>query len=180
MLQKGEREPILKKEERQPAERQASGRPQETGEGRENLSPMAQMDRLFDEMFKRPFFSLWSPRISGGESEMEQVYLPVDVFEDGESVVVKAEIPGIRKEELDVQLTPDSITISGEKVSEQRVQQKDFHRLERSYGRFSKTCYLPAETLPDRARAVFKDGVLEVRIPKAETAAPRGRRVTVE
>jgi HSP20 family protein len=179
MLQKGEREPILKKEERQPAERQSSGRAQETA-GRQGLSPMAQMDRLFDEMFKRPFFSLWSPRISGGESEMEQPYLPVDIFEEGDSVVVKAEIPGIRKEELDVQLTPDSITISGEKVSEQRVQQKDFHRLERSYGSFSKTCYLPVETLPDGARAVFKDGVLEVRIPKVETAARRGRRVTVE
>jgi HSP20 family protein len=171
MLQKGEREPILKKEERQPAERQGT---------RQFLSPMAQMDRLFDDMFKRPFFSLWSPHMGGADTEMEQLYLPVDIYEDGESVVVKAEIPGIRKEDLNVEITADRITISGEKVSEQRVQQKDFHRLERSYGSFSRSCQLPVETLPDKARAVFKDGVLEVRIPKSEEAVRRVRKLTVE
>jgi HSP20 family protein len=179
MLQKGEREPILKKDERQPAERQSAGRLQETGEGRRYLTPMAQMDRLFDEMFKRPFFSLWSPRM-GGEMEMEQLNPPVDIYDDGESVVVKAEIPGIRKEDLNIDLTPDRITISGEKSAEQRVQQKDFHRLERSYGSFSRSCQLPAETLPDKARAVFKDGVLEVRIPKVEGSQQRVRKLKVE
>jgi HSP20 family protein len=174
MLQKGEKD-ILKQGERQPTERQQQG-----GQGRHYLSPMAQMDRLFDEMFKRPFFSLWSPRIGGGEMEMEQLYLPVDIFEDGESVVVKAEIPGIRKEDINVELTPDSITISGQKGAEQKTQQKDFYRLERSYGSFTRTCQLPAETLTDKARAVFKDGVLEVRIPKSEAAVQRVRKLPVE
>lgn len=173
MLQK--EESFLKRGEQQQGERQQPGRQLQ---GRHFTSPMAQMDRLFDEVFKRPFFSLWSPRLSSGE--MEEPYLPVDIYEDGESVVVKAEVPGIRKEDIDVQLTPDSITISGKKESEQRVEQKDFFRLERSYGSFSRSCQLPVETVTDKARAVFRDGVLEVRIPKSEAAASRTRKLTVE
>jgi HSP20 family protein len=141
-------------------------------------SPWAQMDRLFDEMFKRPFFSLLSPRLSGEEAET--LYLPVDIFEDGESVVVKAEMPGIKKEDLNVQLTPDTITISGKKSSEERAERKDYYRVERSWGSFSRTCHLPSEILTDKARATFKDGVLEVRIPKSEQAAQRSRKLNIE
>jgi len=141
-------------------------------------SPIAQMDRLFDEVFKRPFFSLLSPRISSEESE--NLFVPVDIFEDGEAVVVKAEIPGIRKEDLNVQLTPDSITISGQKSEEKRVEEGNYFRLERSSGSFTRTCQLPVETLTDKARAQFKDGVLEVRIPKSEQAAQRVRKLIIE
>ena len=173
MLEKGEKD-LFKQGERQ---QQGQGQLQ-SGQGNRFLSPIAQMDRLFDEVFKRPFFSLWSPRL-GGE-EMEQLYLPIDIFEDGESVIVKAEIPGIKKEDVNVQLTPDSITISGKKTDEQRVEQKDFYRLERTYGSFTRTCQLPVETMTDKARAVFKDGILEVRIPKSMEAAQRTRKLTIE
>jgi HSP20 family protein len=159
---------IAKQGERQPEQTQ----------GRRFLSPMAQMDRLFDEMFKRPFFSLWSPRMETGE--MEELYCPVDIYEDGESVIVKAEIPGIKKENINVQLTPDSITISGKKSGEERVEQKDYFRVERSYGSFTRSLRLPVETMTDKARAVFKDGVLEVRIPKSAAATQRVRSLTVE
>jgi HSP20 family protein len=149
-------------------------------EGRQNY-PMAQMDRLFDEIFKRPFFSLWSHRMGGGEQEAEQqLFVPVDVFEDGESVIVRAEMPGIRKEDINVQLTPDTITITGEKRSESRVQEDNYYRMECSSGSFTRTCQLPAETLSDRARAVFKDGVLEVRIPKSLETRQRGRSLNIE
>lgn len=168
MQEKGEKD-IAKQGERQ----------QQGMQTRSLMSPMAQMDRLFDEVFKRPFFSLWSPQVSG-EMQMERLYLPVDIFEDGESVVVKAEIPGIRKEDLNVQITPDSITISGQKSGEQRVEQKDYYRLERSFGSFTKTCQLPVETNTEKARAVFKDGVLEVRIPRSQAAAQRVKKLTVE
>ena len=168
MLEKGEKD-VLRQ-----GERQQQGQLQ----GNRFLSPIAQMDRLFDEVFKRPFFSLWSPRL-GGE-EIEQLYLPVDIYEDGESVIVKAEIAGIRKEDINVQLAPDSITISGKKTGEQKVEQKDYYRLERSYGSFSRTCQLPSEILTEKARAVFKDGVLEVRIPKSQEAAQRVKKLNIE
>lgn len=148
-------------------------------QGRQHfLSPLAQMDRLFDEVFKRPFFSLWSPKF-GGE-ELEQPFLPIDIYEDGESVVVKAEIPGMKKEDVNVQLTPDSITISGKKSGEERVERKDYYRIERSCGSFTRTCQLPIETMTEKARAVFKDGVLEVRRPKSVEAAQRVRKLNIE
>jgi len=146
--------------------------------GRQFMSPMTQMDRMFDEFFKRPFFSLLSPRMSGGE--MSDLYLPVDIYEDAEAVVVKAEIPGVKKEDLDIQLTADSITISGRKSSEEKVEQKDYLRVERSYGSFTRRFQLPVETITDKARASFKDGVLEVKIPKSTTGTQRAQKITVE
>lgn len=170
---------ILKRDERQQPERRPQmERAREEEQGRRPVSHMSQMDRLFDEVFKKPFFSLWSQRM-GGE-EVEDLYLPVDIFEDGDSVVVKAEVPGIRKEDIDVQLSPDSITISGQKSKEQRVDQKDYFRLERSYGSFTRTCRLPVETITDTARASFKDGILEVRILKSEAATQRVKKLNVE
>jgi HSP20 family protein len=144
---------------------------------RRYLSPIAQMDRLFDEVFRRPFLSTFMTQRERG---FEETYFPVDIYEDKESVIVKAELPGIRKEDLDIQLTPDSITISGQKSSEERVEQKDYFRLERSYGSFTRRFQLPIETLTDRARANFKDGILEVRIPKSLADTPRSRKLTVE
>lgn len=170
---------ILKSDERRQAERHPqTERQRDEAQGRRYLSPTSQMDRMFDEYFKRPFLSLWSQRM--GESDMEELYLPVDIYEDGDSVVVKAEIPGIRKEDLEVQLTPDSITISGQKSSEQRVDEKNYFRLERSYGSFRRSCRLPVETITDTARASFRDGVLEVRILKSEAATQRMKKLTVE
>ena len=153
-------------------------------EGREEpeerrLTPMAQMDRLFDEVFKKPFFHLWSQRMAG--EEMAELSPPVDIYEEGDSVVVKAEIPGIRKEDLDVRLSPESITISGQKSKEQRVERKDFYRLESSYGSFIRTCRLPVATLTDTAKASFRDGVLEIRIlKKNEATADRGKKLTID
>jgi len=170
MLEKGEKDVGRSKEQQPEAQqRQLQNRP--------FLSSLAQMDRLFDEVFRRPFFSsLWSQRGSG----LEEPYLPVDIYEDNESVVLKAELPGIKRENIDIQLAPDSITISGQKQSEEKVEQQDFYRLERSYGSFSRRFQLPAETQTDKARASFKDGVLEVRIPKTASAAQRVRKLTVE
>ncbi|HBG07847.1 MAG: moleuclar chaperone Hap20 [Geobacteraceae bacterium GWC2_58_44] len=174
-----ERERDLLRDRPQGQQEQVQRQQQDVQEGRSS-SPFAQMDRLFDEVFKRPFFSLWSTRMGGEETE-QQIYLPVDIFEDGESVNVRAELPGIRKEDVNVQLNLDSITISGKKFNEQRVQERDFYRLECSYGSFSRTCQLPAEIIVDKARAVFKDGILEVRIPKSmESTRLHSRKLTVE
>ena len=161
-IEKGERDVIKGKEQQQ---------------GRQILSPLVQMDRLFDEVFRRPFFT---GLLSQRGSELNEPYLPVDIYEDNESVVVKAEIPGIKKENLDIQLSADSITISGQKSSEEKVEQKDYFRLERSYGSFTRRFQLPVETQTDKARASFKDGVLEVRIPKSVAETQRVRKLTVE
>ncbi|WP_460596210.1 Hsp20/alpha crystallin family protein [Geomonas sp. Red276] len=107
-------------------------------------------------------------------------YVPIDIFEDGESVVVKAEIPGMKKEDINVELTPHSVTISGQKTTERRVEEGNYFRQECSSGSFSRTCHLPVETVTDKARAVFKDGILEVRIPKTESARSQLKKLKIE
>lgn len=150
-------------------------RHEDTDERSFMMSYHSRMDRMFDD-FRRRFMAM----NAGKGEEMEELYLPVDIYDDGESVVVKAEIPGIRREDINVQLTPDSITISGQKSSEQRVEQKDYYRVERSFGSFSRSCRLPVQTVVDSARASFKDGVLEVRILKSEAANQNIKRLTIE
>jgi HSP20 family molecular chaperone IbpA len=104
----------------------------------------------------------------------------VDIFEDGNDVVVKAELPGMKKEDIDVNISDDVITISGEKKSEEKVEKKDYYRLERSYGSFTRTLRLPAETQTDKAKASFKDGILEVRMPKTEAALQKTKKISID
>jgi HSP20 family protein len=139
-------------------------------EPRHFLTPFEDMERWFEEAFRRPFFGpSWMPRIRMPDI-MGEVSPMVDIFEDGTDVVVKAEVPGIKKENIEVNLTQDTITISGQKTEEEKVEKKDFYRLERSFGSFTRKLRLPSDIQSDKARASFKDGVLEVRIPKSATA----------
>ncbi len=145
------------------------------------LAPFEEMERWFEDVFRRPFSSLgpsWLPRMRF--PELEEISPVVDIFEEGDDVVVKAEIPGIKKDDIDVSLTDNTITISGEKKKEEKVEKKNYYRLERSYGSFTRTFRLPAEVQSDKAKARFKDGILEIRIPKTEEAKKREKKVKVE
>jgi HSP20 family protein len=144
------------------------------------ISPFDQMERWFEDIFRRPFSlvgpSGW-PRMRMSEVEVSPT---VDVFEEGDEVVVKAELPGIKKEDIDVNLTDDTVTISGEKKKEDKVEKKGYYRMERSYGSFSRSLRMPAEVQSDKAKAKFKDGVLEIRVPKTEEARKKEKKITVE
>ncbi len=140
-----------------------------------------EMERWFDEVFRRPFSLFgrpWWPRLRF--PEMEEVSPSVDIYKDGNNIVVKAELPGMTKKDLDVTLTEDTITISGEKKKEEKVEEKDYYRYERSEGSFCRTFRLPEEVQTDKAKAKFKDGVLEIRIPMTEEAKKREKKVTIE
>lgn len=145
------------------------------------LSPFEEMEKRFEEFFRRPFSLLgpsWLPRLR--MPELEELSPTVDIFEDAGDVVVKAELPGMKKDEIDVKLTEGAITISGEKKKEEKVEKKNYYRLERSFGSFSRSFNLPAEVQTDKARAQFKDGILEVRIPKTEEAKQKEKKVAIE
>jgi HSP20 family protein len=145
------------------------------------ISPFEEMERWFDDFFRRPFSLLrpsWFPRI--GFPEIEEVTPTVDVFEEGDDVVVKAELPGMSKDDIDVKVTDDLITISGEKKKEEKVEKKNYYRMERSYGSFTRSLRLPTEVQTEKATAKFKDGVLEVRIPKTEEAKKKEKKVLIE
>ena len=112
--------------------------------------------------------------------EMEGVSPNVDIFEEGDNFVVKAEIPGMKKEDIEVNLTADMITISGEKKKEEKIEKKDYYRVERSYGSFRRSFRLPKEVQADKAKASFKDGILEVKVPKTEEAIKKEKKVLIE
>ena len=145
------------------------------------ISPFEEMEKRFEEFFRRPFSMLgpsWFPAIR--MPEIGEVSAKVDIFEEGNDVVVKAELPGMKKEDLDVNLTDDTITVSGEKKKEEKIEKKDYYRVERSYGSFTRSFRLPKEVQSDKAKASFKDGVLEIRVPKTEEAMKKEKKVTIE
>jgi HSP20 family protein len=104
---------------------------------------------------------------------------PVDVYEEGDVIVVKAELPGMKKEEIEVDVAGDLLTLSGRKEKEEKVERKDYHRLERATGAFTRTVRLPAEVMLEKVTALFKDGVLEVRAPKAHAEKVTARKIEV-
>lgn len=145
------------------------------------LSPFETAERWFEDFFRRPFSLMgpsWWPRLR--MPEMEEVTPSVDIFEDRDDVVVKAELPGMKKENIDVSLTDDAITISGEKKKEEKVEKKNYYSFERSYGSFTRSFRLPTEVQTDKAKARFEDGVLEIRIPKTEEAKKKEKKILVE
>lgn len=143
------------------------------------LSPFEEIERLFDEVMRRPFslFVSFVPRL---REEAEIVSPAVDIYEEGDDLVVKAELPGINKEDIEVKITDDYLTISGEKKKEEKVEKKDYYRYERSYGSFSRTFRLPVDVQTDKAKAKFEKGVLEIRIPKTEEAKKKERKLQIE
>lgn len=145
------------------------------------ISPFEEMERMFDEFFRRPFSLIgpsWLPRL--GLLEREEISPTVDIFEEGGDVVVKAELPGMKKEDIDVNITEDTITISGEKKKEEKVEKKNYYRLERSHGSFTRSFRMPTEVQTDKAKANFKEGVLEIRIPKTEEARKKEKKIPIE
>ena len=98
---------------------------------------------------------------------------PVDLEETKEEVVVRVEIPGIKKEEIKLHVQGDTLTITGERKQETEVKEKTIHRLEGLYGKFQRVLWLPSEVEGSRASATYEAGVLTVRLPKSEQAKPK-------
>lgn len=131
-----------------------------------------EMDRVFGEFFGAPATT---------QATSERWIPPVDVYEADNQVVVKAELPGVNKDNLEVTTTEDSVTIKGETKSEQEVKEPSgYYRKELRYGSFQRLVPLPSNVKPQEAKASFKDGILEIRLPKAEEAQLKERRIPIE
>jgi HSP20 family protein len=98
---------------------------------------------------------------------------PVDIFERQDQLVIRAEIPGVRKEDMDVRIENRVLTLHGERKQETDVNEANAHRLERVFGAFTRSFSLPTTVDAAKITATYKDGVLEVTVPKAETAMPK-------
>ena len=142
-----------------------------------------EMDRVFDRMFddfgfgersivprglsnlSRSALGLWSPRI--------------EAFQKEDKFFVRAELPGLKKDDVEVNITDDAITIQGQRRQEHAEEREGFYHSERSYGSFYRTIPLPDGVITDSAEATFRDGVLEVRLQAPPNEVTRGRRVEI-
>jgi len=132
---------------------------------RDLVSLREAMDRLFEESVVRPGGAALAPRAVGA--------LAVDVYETDEDVVVKTSVPGVDPEELDISITGDTLTIKGETRAEEEVEEENYVYRERRYGAFSRSMTIPSSVKADEADAEFEDGVLTLRLPKAEEVKPK-------
>ncbi len=103
----------------------------------------------------------------------------VDIYENEEAVVVKAELPGIPKDQVSVEVKDGVLALRGERKVEKEIQEENYHRVERSYGAFQRSFSLPSTVDAEKISAELKDGVLEIRLPKRETAKPKQIKVSV-
>jgi len=153
----------------------------EMGPTRETFPMIPALAHRFEEFLREPFASLRWP-MRWPEESVQQAFAQVpaiDIFEEGDTVVLKAEVPGLAKADLDVRIAGDILTVSGTKEKEEKVERKDYYRYERSSGSFSRSVRLPAEVEVEKVSAQVKDGVLEIRAPKTAAAKARSRKIEV-
>jgi HSP20 family protein len=141
---------------------------------RDLVSIQERMNRLFDQTLAR----------TRGEEEegiATSTWMPsVDIYETPDQVVLKAELPGLTREDIDINVRNNTLTLRGERKFEREVKEENYLRIERAYGSFQRSFTLPATIQQDKIKAVFKDGVLEVSLPKAEEARPKQIKIDVK
>ena len=141
---------------------------------RDVMTLQDRMNRLFDQ-------ALSKTRTDDEEGLAASTWLPaVDIFETATSVVMKAELPGVSRENIDIQVRDNTLALKGERTFEREVKDENYLRIERSYGAFQRAFSLPTVIQQDKIKAVFKDGVLEVTMPKAEGAKPKQVKIDVK
>jgi HSP20 family protein len=117
-----------------------------------------------DRLFESPLTG-WAPAL--------------EVYEDKDNFVVNAELPGLKREDIEVSLQDGALVISGERKAEEKRKEGEIHRQERFYGKFQRALTLPAPIAVDQVKAQYKDGILTITLPKAEEAKPKKIDVSV-
>ncbi|KPL21833.1 MAG: hypothetical protein AMJ93_08680 [Anaerolineae bacterium SM23_84] len=132
---------------------------------REMMSLRDAMDRLFEESFVRP--------ARGWITSEVGLQVPLDMYESDGNLVIKADLPGLKAEDVDVSIVNDTLTIKGEYQAEEERQEENVHIKERRYGKFQRAIRLPTSVDSDSTEATFRDGVLELTLPKTAEAKPK-------
>jgi HSP20 family protein len=138
------------------------------------FSGLTRWERDFEKMFD-DFFRFRSPSRRGSALAVD-----TDVYEEGDDIVVKAELPGMSKEDLSISIQDHLLTLKGEKKTEDEIKQQDYYRLERSYGAFTRVVELPQQVQVDKCKASLVNGVLEIRLPKTEEAKKKQIAVKID
>jgi HSP20 family protein len=142
------------------------------------LSPFEEMDQMFENFFPRRWMQPFHWEMPHWP-ELTELKMPkVDVIDRETEIVVKAELTGVKKDDIDVSMTDNSVTIKGSTSHEEKEEKGNYYRSEISRGSFSRTVVLPSDVDADKARASFNDGILELTIPKVEKS--HRKNITVE
>jgi HSP20 family protein len=138
---------------------------------RDLMAVREEMNRVLNEAFGRGstdesawFSGAWSP--------------PVDIYETDDALVLKAELPGFSKDDINIEMKEHTLVIKGERKREDELKEGSYHRTERVYGAFQRSFLLPTTVDQEKVRASYKDGVLELRLPKVQAAQPKRIAVT--
>lgn len=136
-----------------------------------------EIDRLFDDFMGRGFgltrFGDFTDRFSAFNPQ-------VDVTENDKEIKVAAELPGLDEKDIEVSLSGDMLTISGEKKAEKEDKRENYYRMERSYGSFQRSVALPVEVDTEKVEATFKNGVLQVTLPKLHPGQETRKKISVK
>ncbi len=147
---------------------------------RENESPVMaiqnEMNRMFDQFFNDPFTLLSVPTLRSVADFMPRI----DVSETDASMQVTAELPGMDEKDIQLSLENDSLIISGEKKNDVEEKGKNYHRVERSYGSFQRVIPLVSEIQSDKVEATFRNGVLNITLPKTPAAAKQSHKIEIK
>lgn len=130
---------------------------------REMVSLRDAMDRLFDDAFMRPS-SLLSSNWQAPA---------IDMYQTDDEIVIKAALPGIKADEVQISVTGEVLTIKGEVTQKEETKEKTYHIREQRWGVFERTITLPTDVVADKAKADFEDGILTINLPKAEQVRPK-------
>lgn len=130
---------------------------------REMMTLREAMDRLFDDAFTRPL------SLGGNNWSIPAV----DMYQTDNEVVVKAALPGIKADEVQLNVTGEVLTIKGETKQENETKEKAYHIREQRWGTFERSLVLPTEVVADKAKADFENGILTITLPKAEEVKPK-------
>lgn len=138
------------------------------------ISLQERMNRLFDEALTRT--------TKGDEETLSRgIWSPaVDIYETEDDIVLKAELPGISKDDVTVEVKDNILVLKGERKFEKDVKEENYHRMERAYGAFQRSFTLPNIVEKDKVKARYKDGVLEITLPKASESKPKQIKVEVQ
>jgi HSP20 family protein len=131
------------------------------------------VDRIFEEFGMPRSLSPWS-----GAGQRGWWAPAIDVVQEGDQLVIRADVPGMKKEDLSLEVSEDAITIQGERRAEREDDRGGVYRSERSYGSFCRVVPLPEGAMTDQAKASFRDGVLEITVP-VPPGSPKGRKLEI-
>jgi HSP20 family protein len=130
----------------------------------------SRINDLFDDTFGR----------SRAQQSAAGIWFPaVDVLESKDAYLIRAELPGMKKEDFNLEIHDGSLTLSGERKLEQAADGVEYHRVERLTGKFTRSFFLPQTVKSDAIKATYRDGILEIHVPKAEEAKPKQITVSV-